>query len=121
MNSLITENIKSLQLPSRFETKLIADINYLLSYTIADLESIILFGSCARGKPRLTSDIDLLIITTNPLSRAIRGEISSDLEEPLDAIKTDVVFYTNEQYVHSSRIFTHQVKNEGISLYNTRA
>ncbi len=121
MNNLITENIKKLQLPFRFETKLITDINYLLSYAISDLEAIILFGSCARGEPRLTSDIDLLVITANPLSRTIRGEISSDLEEPLDAIKTDVIFYTKDQYLQSSRIFTHQIKSEGIYLYNTHA
>lgn len=120
MNSDTLNRIKDLQLPSRFEQKLIADLHYLFDYNIPELEAIILFGSCARNKIRLTSDIDLLVITTTPLSRITRGEIASDLEDAFDAVKTDVIFYTREQYDYSSRIFTEQVKTEGICLYSNQ-
>ena len=51
-----------------------------------DVESIILYGSVARGKSDEESDIDLLIITTNPLARSERHRI------------TDVIFEVNLCY-----------------------
>lgn len=118
MNSEILDKIKALQLPYRFEQKLIVDIKYLLTSKIPMLESIILFGSCARNELRITSDIDLLIITTEELERSMRGELASVLEEALDCVHTDGIFYTREQYAHSKRIFTQQIKKEGIELYS---
>ncbi len=117
MNSDMLTKIKNLQLPHRFEHKLITDIEFLLSSDIPSLESIILFGSCARNELRITSDIDLLIITTTPLERAVRGELASILEEDIDNVHTDGIFYTREQYINSTRIFTSQIKKEGIVLY----
>ncbi|MFI3238602.1 MAG: nucleotidyltransferase domain-containing protein [Lachnospiraceae bacterium] len=111
------QKVKNLQLPSRFEQKLLRDIDHLLSANIPDLDCILLFGSCARGELRLTSDIDLLIITKHPLNRHFKGELSSLLEIELDGVKTDAIFYTQEQYEHSIRIFTTQIKKEGILLY----
>jgi predicted nucleotidyltransferase len=45
--------------------------------------SVILYGSVARGEADEESDIDLLILTANPLSRLVRHDI------------TDVVFDVN--------------------------
>ncbi len=101
--------IQELQLPARFEQKIISDITYLFSCDIPNLESIILFGSCARNELRVTSDVDLLIITTEPLDRQIRGEIASILEEALDGVHTDGIFYSREQYNTSTRLFTQPV------------
>ncbi|MFI3209286.1 MAG: nucleotidyltransferase domain-containing protein, partial [Eubacteriales bacterium] len=106
-------------LPLRFEQKLCADIDYILSFDIPELKSIILFGSCARKELRVSSDIDLLVITAEPLERSLRGELASVLEEDIDHVKTDCIFYTQEQYINSTRIFTQQIKNEGIVLYST--
>lgn len=118
MSPEILKNIKLLQLPPRFEHKLHADIDFLLSYNIPTLESIILFGSCARKNLRVTSDIDLLIITIDSIERSIRGEISSILEDDIDLVRTDCIFYTQEQFQDSTRIFTQQIKTEGIILYS---
>lgn len=112
-------NIQELNLPSRFEEKLLSDIDYIHSYNLKDLEEIILFGSCARNEIRLTSDIDLLIITTTQLDRLTRGDLASTLEEGIDAVQTDAVFYSREQFETSSRLFTTQIKNEGIILYKS--
>lgn len=117
MNSVILDTIKALGLPLRFEQKLCTDIDYILSSKIPNLKSIILFGSCARNELRVSSDVDLLVITTEPLERSFRGEIASVLEEDIDHIKTDCIFYTQEQSDNSTRIFTQQIKNEGIILY----
>lgn len=111
------QRIKELSLPLRFEQKLLSDMEYLASYHIPGLEKILLFGSCARNSIRVTSDIDLLVITSYPLERTMCGEIASVLEEEIDKVHTDVIFYTHEQYENSTRLFTQQVKREGIVLY----
>jgi predicted nucleotidyltransferase len=51
-----------------------------------DIERIILYGSAARGEATADSDIDVLIVTTNPKSRWQQHQI------------TDVVFEVNLQY-----------------------
>ncbi len=113
----IKNRISSLNLPARFEYKLLNDLKYLLDYNIPDLERIILFGSCARGTMRVTSDLDLLIMTTSALDRLTRGEISSELEDSIDEVGTDVIFYTGEQFENSDRLIINQIKEEGILLY----
>ncbi len=113
----IKNRISSLNLPARFEYKLLNDLKYLLDYNIPDLERIILFGSCARGTMRVTSDLDLLIMTTSALDRLTRGEISSELEDSIDEVGTDVIFYTREQFENSDRLIINQIKQEGILLY----
>jgi predicted nucleotidyltransferase len=50
------------------------------------IESMRLFGSVVRGEADDESDIDLLIVTTQPLSRTERHQI------------TDIVFEVNLQY-----------------------
>ncbi|MFI3214809.1 MAG: nucleotidyltransferase domain-containing protein [Eubacteriales bacterium] len=111
------KKLQVLQLPTRFTNKLYSDLQYLLQYPIDTLESIILFGSCARQDVRLTSDVDILLITTTPLDRFTRGEISSTLEEDLDKVHTDIIFYTREQFEQSERLIAKQIKKEGVILY----
>ena len=111
------EVLTSLELPKRFEDKIRHDMDYLLSLGLGQMKQIILFGSCARREMRVTSDVDLLVIVDEQIGRAQRGEICSELEEPMDQVHTDVIFYTQEQYEASTRIFTKQVKQDGIILY----
>ena len=51
-----------------------------------DIESLILYGSVARGEADQESDLDLLIVTPDPLTRPKRHEI------------TDLVFEINLRY-----------------------
>lgn len=51
-----------------------------------DIENLILYGSVARGKADEESDLDLLILTAQPLTRLVRHEI------------TDLVFEVNLGY-----------------------
>lgn len=51
-----------------------------------DIESMSLFGSVARGEADEESDLDLLIVTAQPLPRIVRHQI------------TDIVFEVNLYY-----------------------
>ncbi|HAR46158.1 MAG: hypothetical protein A2X56_10700 [Nitrospirae bacterium GWC2_57_13] len=51
-----------------------------------DILSITLFGSAARGEAEEGSDLDLLVITSRPLPRAVRHQI------------TDIVFEINLKF-----------------------
>ncbi len=89
-----------LNLSKRFKNKFDKDLDFLTSNY--DIEKIILFGSCARGTYKVTSDLDLLVLTKEDLTRQERGEIHSTLDEPLDKVSTDVVLYKVEDFLNSN-------------------
>ena len=60
------------KLPVRFQKKLESDLNYLIKAKIPGLKKIYLFGSCARGEVRSSSDIDLLIVTKTQLMDMVK-------------------------------------------------
>lgn len=81
------------ELPIRFQQKIKMDINYILSLGVDGLEQICLFGSLARGDYRWDSDVDLAIITHEPLTdHYLRGSIIDQLDEEVNGVSTDVVF-----------------------------
>ena len=93
------------QLPVRFQNKIDHDLNYLSNAGIPGLKKIYLFGSCARGKVRSTSDVDLMILTEDRLTdRALAADIRWTLDEAIDGVRTDVVF-TCEGAESASRVF----------------
>ena len=58
------------QLPVRFQNKIDHDLNYLSNAGIPGLKKIYLFGSCARGQVRSTSDVDLQYLETIKLQNS---------------------------------------------------
>lgn len=119
---LITEEtlkaISKLNLPTRFHNKLQQDVEYLLNKCFSDLLEIRVFGSCATGQYRASSDIDLLVITNEKIDdRFLRGEIQETLDEPLDGVTTDVVFYTMESYLKSQDIFSSELRKDSVLLW----
>lgn len=119
---LITEEtlkaISKLNLPTRFHNKLQQDVDYLLNKCFSDLLEIRVFGSCATGQYRASSDIDLLVITNETIDdRFLRGEIQETLDEPLDGVTTDVVFYTMESYLKSQDIFSSELRKDSVLLW----
>lgn len=83
-------------LPERFRNKLQKDLEYLLNRNIPGLLQICLFGSVARGDYKWDSDLDLAIVTAEPLTdHYLRGEIIDILDDPVDGVSTDIVFRTN--------------------------
>ncbi|MGL5675999.1 MAG: nucleotidyltransferase family protein [Cellulosilyticaceae bacterium] len=109
--------IEDIGLPTRFSVKLQKDIAYILECNEIEVRQIILFGSCARGTYKVTSDIDLLVITEESVSRVVRGDIACELDEEIDGVRTDVVFYAREVFEASDSLLCNQIKKEGIILY----
>ena len=99
-------------LPERFQKKLEQDLQYLMDAKIQGLKKIYLFGSCARGEVRSTSDIDLLIVTEERLEdRMLASNIRWTLDEAMEGVRTDVV-YTHENAEISSYDFCKAVEQD---------
>ena len=78
------KRLDSITLPAHQHRALI-DLRQRLLNT-RGIEAIILYGSAARGEADEESDLDLLILTRQPLTRVVRHEI------------TDIVFEVNLRY-----------------------
>ena len=92
-------------LPSRFVVKLEQDLQYLLEKNIPGLTKVYLFGSCARGEVRSTSDLDLAVVTKKKLEdRVLAADIRWTLDEPVEGVRTDVV-YMNEETPREPSVF----------------
>jgi uncharacterized protein len=82
-------------------------------------EQIVLFGSCAKGKQTLDSDVDLLIVKDTDLPRAYRGlEVVSYLKR--FPVKFDLLFYTPSELecrMAAEYSFIHTIFKTGIILY----
>ncbi len=90
-------------LPERFVQKIEHDLGYILEKRIPGLKRIYLFGSCARGEVRSTSDVDLLIVTEKKIKdRTLAADIRWTLDEQMDGIRTDIVYKNEETSVENS-------------------
>ena len=99
-------------LPGRFVEKIEHDIRFLLEADIKGLKKIYLFGSCARGDVRSSSDVDLLVVTDQKISdRALAADIRWSLDEPVNGVKTDIV-YKNEASEEMQNVFENIVNRE---------
>lgn len=99
-------------LPGRFVEKIEHDIQYILNAGIPDLKKIYLFGSCARGEVRSSSDVDLLILTAHKISdRVLAADIRWTLDEPIKGIRTDIV-YKNEESEKMDSVFENVVNRD---------
>ena len=105
-------------MPEQTLSAILQTVRRELALTLGDrLDTIILFGSRARGEARLDSDIDLLVV--------VRGEFDySDLLHRTSpglaalSLQNDVVisrvFVSREQYNHASTPFLLNVRREGV-------
>jgi len=84
-----------------------------------DVKSIILFGSHARGDSRLSSDIDIAIVSNNSLSHESRGLIRCILDELHETVEINP-FFTKQEYIEKANDYfdtNFYIKNEGIILW----
>lgn len=82
-----------MHLPQRFQNKIERDMDYLLTSEIPGLESVYIFGSCARGDIRSGSDVDILVVTKEKLEdRVLTSNIRCTLDEEIQGVHTDIVF-----------------------------
>ena len=102
-------------LPGRFVKKIDQDLKRVLDAELPGLKKVFLFGSCARGEVRSTSDVDLLILTQHRLTeRARASELRWDLYEAVSGVRTDVV-YMNMESAEEKSVF-HTVLNRDKKL-----
>lgn len=99
-------------LPRRFAEKIEQDIQFLINAQIPELKKIYLFGSCARGEVRSTSDVDLLILTAHRIQdRELAAAIRWTLDEPYQGVRTDIV-YKNEENRGPLSVFDNVVNRD---------
>lgn len=99
-------------LPVRFVEKIEHDLNYLLRAGIPNLRKVYLFGSCARGEVRSSSDVDLLVLTTCKMhDRVLAADIRWTLNEPIKGVRTDIV-YKNEESEKTGTTFDYVVNRD---------
>lgn len=107
-------------LPNRFARKLEADIRYLLRSSIPGLKAVYLFGSCARGELRSSSDLDLLVVTKARLTdRMLAADMRETLGEERSGIRTDVVFM-NEESMTESTVFKNAVNRDKVIILEVK-
>ena len=103
-------------LPKRFVEKIESDLQYLLDSGLPDLKKVYLFGSCARGEVRSSSDVDLLVCTEHRLKdRELAADIRWTLDEPVQGVRTDVV-YKNVETVTGASVFDTVLERDKILI-----
>jgi len=108
---------EKIPLPKRFINKLKHDMDIVNSYNIDDIRFVILFGSCAKGTLNASSDLDLMFVTDTKLDFHLAKEIQDRLDEPLDGVATDSVFYTMDELKNGTSRFTKEVLQYGKVLW----
>ena len=99
-------------LPERFARKIDSDLQYLIRAGIPGLKRIYLFGSCARGDVRSSSDVDLLVYTEHRLAdHELAASVRWTLDEPIQGVRTDVV-YKNEDTSSGYSVFERAARRD---------
>lgn len=84
-----------------------------------DPDSILLFGSYAKGQQTAHSDIDLLIVKDTDLPRSLRGiELKDYLSQY--PVKFDLLFYTHSELAQAQKVpysFAQTIQSTGTLLY----
>lgn len=115
-NILVTE----LNMPIEHSKKLVDDLKYIKSLNIfKDVYSIVLFGSCSKGKAKRKSDIDLCVVFDKNLDRNETFQIRPDLNDDSKfGVETNAVLLFKDsflKYLNSNRFY--REIDEGINLY----
>lgn len=99
-------------LPDRFIKKIEHDLEYIGQRRLPGIQKVYLFGSAARGEVRSTSDIDMLIIIkAEEKNRELAADIRWTLDEPIDGVRTDVV-YKYENYKNENSTFERNLNRD---------
>lgn len=106
-------NVSKLPFSDSMKNKIQMLIDYALSKS-NKIQKIALFGSFARADQKVTSDIDLLFITSGLEDRYVKGDIASFC----DIHNADAVFYSEDRLRDSECLFVRQVRKDGILLWS---
>jgi len=83
------------------------------------INSLVLFGSQARGTAVLSSDIDIAVVMDAPLSSQERGELRGIGEDIDFRINVDLFFTTRDALDNASGTFdtNKYIRDEGVVLW----
>jgi len=83
------------------------------------IDSLVLFGSQARGTAVLSSDIDIAVVMGAPLSSQERGELRGIGEDIDFRINVDLFFTTRDALDKASGTFdtNKYIRDEGVVLW----
>ena len=115
----LRKKILNSYLPVRYKNKLCSDLEKIFQYKLPELSRIVLFGSCARNQIRVGSDIDLLLLTKQPVAQGVRGGLAAELEEPVEGVSTDVIFYTEDTFRASECRLVQEIQKDGLILWES--
>lgn len=91
-------------------------IKLLVDYALQksdNITKIVLFGSYARAEYKVTSDLDILLITEIVEDRFVKGDISSFFDEN----SADAVFFSEDQFRDSDCLLSRKIREDGILLW----
>ncbi len=80
---------------------------------VLPLVHVVLFGSYARGRQTVASDIDLLVVYAG----AVRGDAYALVRRTLDIRRLEPHVYAEEEYAQVSETLEHMVQ-DGITVYS---
>jgi len=99
-------------------------INHLLNKFIGNpnIDSVFLFGSCARGTANDNSDIDMFVVTYSKVCddshEAFELLYGGADDIPLEKyISCDILTATKEEFQHDATSLIKTVKKEGVELF----
>jgi predicted nucleotidyltransferase len=90
-----------------FYKRLQSVLSLLKQYEIS-FEEIGIFGSYARGTYKITSDIDLCVITETRPDRKTSGS----LREEAELFRADIIYVTREYFETNSSRFAHNLRRD---------
>jgi len=80
---------------------------------VLPLVHVVLFGSYARGRQTVASDIDLLVVYAG----AVRDDVYALVRRTLDIRRLEPHVYAEEEYAQVSETLEHMVQ-DGITVYS---
>jgi len=112
------------QLPFPFVDTIISIMGIIMA--IDDVGKVIMFGSCSRGTPTDSSDIDLLLVLKSdgsdmPFDK-LEEKVGVSIYEQFNSYNkkpVDLLFADEHKFINSTRPDSvyHHIKRDGVTLY----
>ena len=87
----------------------------------ANIDSLILFGSQARGTATITSDIDIAVVANGELPPRTRGELMCLADDMDSRFEVNLFFTTRDNIENATEFFdtNSHIKKEGVVLWQS--
>lgn len=106
-----------------YTKKIVDEYVAKLSETVlsdANVNSLVLFGSQARGDATASSDIDIAVVTNAPISNYNRGNMQCLTDDISTQVDINLFFTTTDAIQNAKDIFDTNlyIKNEGVVVWH---